>query len=92
MTLPNELLKSSNSVHFSRANASLRTAYNNSPSLRAKFSPAQQRDILAGNSPRNYTWHHHQNRGRMELVNKEIHKNTGHTGGRAIWELINNQS
>lgn len=39
MTLPNELLKSSNTVHFSRANAS----------LRAKFSPVQQRDILAGN-------------------------------------------
>ncbi|WP_433959716.1 HNH endonuclease [Cytobacillus horneckiae] len=35
----------------------------NSPSLRAKFSPAQQSDILAGNTTRNYAWHHHQNNG-----------------------------
>lgn len=31
------------------------------------------------------TWHHHQDRGKMQLVDKAIHQQTGHTGGKAIW-------
>ncbi len=42
-------------------------------------------DLKAGKTPEKYTWHHHQNPGRMELVDSEIHSKTGHTGGQKIW-------
>ena len=46
-------------------------------------------DIAAANelfqAPPGYTWHHHQDVGRMQLVPYEIHKQTGHTGGASIW-------
>jgi len=32
-----------------------------------------------------YTWHHHQERGRMQLVPTDIHDETGHTGGMKMW-------
>jgi len=35
--------------------------------------------------PGEYTWHHHQERGRMQLVEKGIHRATGHTGGFSLW-------
>ncbi len=35
--------------------------------------------------PKGYTWHHHQSRGRMQLVEENIHSQTGHTGGFSLW-------
>jgi RHS repeat-associated protein len=32
-------------------------------------------------TPKGYTWHHHQEKGRMQLVDSDIHSKTGHTGG-----------
>ena len=32
-----------------------------------------------------YTWHHHQDVGRMQLVSYELHKKSGHNGGNTIW-------
>ncbi len=32
-------------------------------------------------TPDNQTWHHHQDPGKMELIDKEVHKKTGHAGG-----------
>jgi hypothetical protein len=38
---------------------------------------------LAGfeRTPRGYTWHHHQDGVTMQLVPRDIHQQTGHTGG-----------
>jgi hypothetical protein len=36
-------------------------------------------------TPAGYTWHHHQDYGRMQLVEFDIHKRTGHTGGFSLW-------
>ncbi|MGS2664692.1 HNH endonuclease [Corynebacterium glucuronolyticum] len=30
-------------------------------------------------------WHHHQDTGRMQLINKDAHDAVKHTGGYAIW-------
>ena len=38
-------------------------------------------------TPKDYTWHHHQDRGRMQLVERSVHEKTGHTGGFALWRL-----
>ncbi len=32
-------------------------------------------------TPKGYVWHHHQNYGKMQLVEEVIHTQTGHTGG-----------
>jgi hypothetical protein len=31
-----------------------------------------------------WTWNHHQDCGRMQLVDMEVHSKTGHTGGHSI--------
>ncbi|EOG0802076.1 TPA: HNH endonuclease [Neisseria gonorrhoeae] len=31
-----------------------------------------------------YTWHHHQDTGRMQLINEGLHHDTGHIGWRAM--------
>ena len=38
-------------------------------------------------APPGLTWHHHQDTGRMQLVNRDEHNAFpgGHTGGMAIW-------
>ncbi|MED3648802.1 HNH endonuclease [Halalkalibacterium halodurans] len=84
-TIPNSMLKASNSTHFRHTNQALLNEVNRNGSLRLRFTTAQYRDILAGKTPRGYTWHHHEMRGRMQLVETSIHRATGHTGGRAIW-------
>ncbi len=38
-------------------------------------------------TPKGYTWHHHQNNGRMQLVETDIQFKTGHTGGFSIWDF-----
>jgi hypothetical protein len=32
-----------------------------------------------------FTWHHHQDVGRMQLVPRTIHRDTGHIGGFEMW-------
>ncbi|NJC27499.1 HNH endonuclease [Neolewinella antarctica] len=39
-------------------------------------------------TPKGWTWHHHQQFGRMQLVNRTIHTQTGHTGGAKLWKAI----
>ncbi|MDX2248301.1 MAG: HNH endonuclease [Bacteroidia bacterium] len=36
-------------------------------------------------TPEGYTWHHHHDYGRMQLVEDEVHSKTGHTGGFSLW-------
>ena len=50
----------------------------------AFFSAEQLRQIENGEaSIAGLTWHHHQNGVRLQLVDREKHLKTGHTGGRA---------
>ncbi|GAA0246977.1 hypothetical protein GCM10010492_53240 [Saccharothrix mutabilis subsp. mutabilis] len=35
-------------------------------------------------TPKDYTWHHHQDSGRMQLIRQDVHSRTGHTGGHAL--------
>ena len=52
---------------------------------RSQFSPEQLKAIQSGRSkiPR-LTWHHHQDRGRMQLVPEERHDAARHIGGDAM--------
>ncbi|MCS1351166.1 HNH endonuclease [Mechercharimyces sp. CAU 1602] len=45
-----------------------------------------KQDIRKGKgSPKDYTWHHHQDTGRMQLIPRDVHESARHTGGHAIW-------
>ncbi|MCK6164009.1 HNH endonuclease [Bacillus pumilus] len=85
MTLPLKELKSSNYTQFKLANASLKKKVNSNITLMGKFTKAQLKEIDAGKTPTGYTWHHHEQVGRMQLVDTWKHEKTGHTGGRSIW-------
>lgn len=69
--------------HFYMAN---RTLYKEvSRRMNRKFTSAEMYDFSHGVTPKRYTWHHHQDRGVLELVDTKIHSETPHIGGYSIW-------
>jgi hypothetical protein len=61
--------------------------------VKIKPTGSRSRDFIAANeaaglprTPDGYTWHHHQDYGRMQLVPEEVHRATGHTGGFSLWQ------
>lgn len=83
--LPNELHQASNKEQFSHANEKLREAVASDPELSSTFTDEQLEQIENGDRPDGYVWHHAENPGELQLVNREIHDSTGHTGGQAVW-------
>ena len=83
--IPNNLLKSSNSVQFRNLNAQLKQKYDSDFNFRMKFNATERAQIDKGLQPTGYTWHHHETRGLFQLVKTDKHSGTGHTGGRSIW-------
>ncbi|MCW9131806.1 WXG100 family type VII secretion target [Bacillus paramycoides] len=55
------------------------------PELALKFTEEEIQLFKIGKTPEHYTWHHHQDTGRMQLVDYQTHHDTGHTGGYKIW-------
>lgn len=53
--------------------------------LALKFMDEEIQLFKIGKTPEHYTWHHHQDTGRMQLVDYQTHHDTGHTGGYKIW-------
>lgn len=85
--LSEELYLESDDVHFAVANDNLYQALQADPSL-AKEIGLSQTDIQSlayGETPDNFVWHHSEEPGILQLVDKETHEQTGHTGGRTIW-------
>lgn len=77
------------SAHRRAANTNLYQAIQRAPRL-AKELGLSQSDVSkllkSDLSPSRYTWHHHQDAGRMQLVLREEHRlATPNTGGMAIW-------
>lgn len=83
MILANNDLRLSTATHRARANAALRQQIINGNNL--GFNAAQRTQILNKNTPSGFVWHHHHQRGRMQLVNAAQHTVNGHTGGNTIW-------
>lgn len=71
--------------HFYLANRELKRHIGSSVRIKAKFSRKQIKEINQGDTPSGYTWHHHQDRGVLQLVDEEIHAKTSHIGGYSIW-------
>ncbi len=53
--------------------------------MASKFTEEEIELLKLGEVPDRFTWHHHQETGRMQLVEYEVHRQTGHTGGYKIW-------
>ncbi|MGX2975550.1 HNH endonuclease [Ursidibacter arcticus] len=83
--LPDDLLQASDSKQFAECNAQLKEQIKNDPELRAKFTEEQLEQIENGDTPDGYTWHHNEEKGKMQLVDTSVHNKTAHTGGKAIW-------
>jgi hypothetical protein len=74
-------------VHFSYANAELYDAIQSDPQIATEIGLTEQ-DIQAlanGDTPEGFTWHHSEEPGVLQLVDEDIHANTGHDGGRELW-------
>ena len=67
------------------ATRDLREQINSGKISRSQFSPEQLKAIQSGKSKiPGYTWHHHQDSGRMQLVPKGKHNEARHIDGDAM--------
>ena len=83
--LPDDMLQASDAKQFGECNNQLKEAVEKNPELAKKFTEDQLEQIKNGDTPDGYTWHHNEEKGKMQLVDSETHARTGHTGGRSIW-------
>ena len=52
------------------------------------FNDNQMKQIMSGfDKIDGYTWHHHQDVGRMQLLPEELNKKFGHVGGNDLWGM-----
>lgn len=67
------------------ASRDLANAINKGYVSKNKFTPSQLEAIYRGESKiPGFTWHHNQDTGKMQLIDSDIHKNTGHIGGEGM--------
>ncbi|PFX11140.1 hypothetical protein AWC38_SpisGene25349 [Stylophora pistillata] len=72
--------------HMSEATKDLKAQIQSGNVNRNKFTEKQLKDIFAGKIKIDgYTWHHHQDLGRMQLIEEKIHQKTAHVGGMDAW-------
>lgn len=83
--LPEDLYEASDKEQFAECNNQLKEAVEKDPELAKRFTPEQLEQIKNGDTPDGYTWHHNEEKGKMQLVDSDIHAKTGHTGGKTIW-------
>ncbi|GIP45116.1 hypothetical protein J45TS6_35750 [Paenibacillus sp. J45TS6] len=85
MELDESLYLESDAKQFKIATQSLNEAISSNPDLKANFDERQIEQINNGKVPEGYVWHHNEEPGMMQLVERSLHENTAHTGGRSIW-------
>ena len=84
-TLPEDRYSASDYQHKKYCNEQLRQAYENGTLDTEQFTDSQLKQVRNGDTPKGYTWHHHEEPGRMQLVDSEVHRQTSHVGGRSLW-------
>ncbi|MBC2581762.1 S8 family serine peptidase [Clostridium sp. DJ247] len=81
---PEDYLKS-RGTHFDRASKSLYDEIQSNSELASKFTQNEIDIFKEGGVPKRFTWHHNQEPGLMQLVDRTLHRQTGHDGGFSIW-------
>ena len=90
---PQHIGSGSDAGHFRAANEAMRDALRNDPGLADRLGLNESQvqhllsDTVSSRPPPDMTWHHHQDTGRMQLVDRAEHNlfRGGHVGGMAIW-------
>lgn len=77
--------KKDREIHFYRASKMLYEKIQKSSRLAKKFTRREISDLKQGKVPAKYTWHHHQEKGVLQLVDYDIHSKVRHNGGFSIW-------
>jgi hypothetical protein len=82
-----DLSSMSREAHMRAATKQLHTDIQTGRIDRKLFSDSEFLDIEKW-KPKfgDFTWHHHQDTGRMQLVPTDIHKWVGHIGGFEMWK------
>ena len=87
--LSNDLCEAKDREQFKECNKQLYDAIQNSPELSKKFTSEQIEQIKDGinngSSPEGYTWHHDVEKGKIQLVDSDVHADSRHTGGKTLW-------
>lgn len=85
--LPEDTYQMSDTVHIGIANMELYESIQADSSLAEKLGFDEQavENLKSSVTPEGYDWHHHEEPGKIQLVDEQEHGQTGHTGGRAIW-------
>ena len=81
---PEDYLKS-RGTHFDRASKDLYQQIMANDELARRFTQEEIELFKKSSVPKRFTWHHHQEPGLMQLVDRRIHRQTGHIGGYSIW-------
>ncbi len=83
--LPEDLYEAKDKEQFEYCNEELKKEIESNPELAEKFDADQLEQIKNGETPDGYTWHHNEEKGKMQLVDSSTHSKSGHTGGKTIW-------
>lgn len=87
--ISSDLLTSSNRAQFKECNSQLLRAIESDSKLSSRFSAQQieqiREGVLDGSAPDGFVWHHNEEEGLIQLVDRAVHEATGHTAGKAIW-------
>ena len=75
----------SRGTHFDRASKALYEQIKRDSELASKFTAKEIEIFKEVGVPKRFTWHHNQEPGLMQLVDRNIHRKTGHDGGFSIW-------
>ncbi len=72
--------------HMRACTRELREKINSGAIDKKLFNESQLNAIKKGEDKiPGYTWHHHQDFGRMQLISEELHNKTKHIGGMKLW-------
>lgn len=83
--IPEDMYMKSDREQFGYCTEQLREAAETNPEVRSRFNDMQLEQIRNGDTPDGYIWHHHEEPGRMQLVDEYDHAKSAHTGGRSLW-------
>jgi hypothetical protein len=86
-TLPKDLIGPhiSDTKQFQAATRQLWDQIKDNPARQRLFTAEQLEQIKRGEAYIDgFTWHHHQDGSTMQLVDRLIHRKTGHSGGRQV--------
>lgn len=83
-----DLANMSREAHMRAATRQLRNDIKIGKVDKSMFSEIELKDIGSGKEKiGQYTWHHHQETGRMQLVPTGIHEWIKHVGGNQLWRM-----